>query len=524
MRNPLAIALLLFALALIVLLIAPVIYGYYHTPHDKVFLGITGLYPYEQFYYLSIGASQALDGSLLFADRFGRIPNEEALLNPIANFIALVVKLTGVSLPVAFHIHRICSSLLAILSLYFLSKQFIKERTGQFLSVVVYSLVAGFDGWSSYLPLVGMDPFDNSVPEANVFIGMSGEYYLPLANALFIFSLTLAYRYLFQNEKTLIWCGVSLFTLGAVYIYGLVPAVVIISVIALAKGVHEKLCRRYMLFLIYLALFCLPVVLYYVWLLLRFEGIDEGGWYAFPPFTALMASFGFGFGIALLGIFVKSRKHLTSEFFLMAWVFITVILLVLPQNMLSIQYQMLIGLGAPLAISLTNTLISIADRFRHSKVVLICIGLLFIGIGSKTNLAFYTHQFKEIRQNKLPYYIDQSAYTALQWCAGHVPQNEPVIVSRRMALLYAYSTGGCVYWGPEDINYQISEDKVVKRALDLLQRNQPVEALSVFCATNAKYLFLDDTLGKEKKALFRQSLASVASVVYENNSVTIFRF
>jgi hypothetical protein len=508
------------AIALIAVLAMPVVYGYMHTPPNKVFLGIGGLYPTEQFYYLSVGASQVYSNSFLFAERYGRIADENVFLNPIANVLRLFASLTNWPLTIVFNLFILCSSVLLNIAFLQLAKQFIANNWVRFWALVFYCIVAGLGGIANFLKLP-FDPFDDSVPEANVFMAMSGEYYLPLANALFILSLTYVYRLFIKEEKTLWRCGLSLFALGTVYIYGLILAVTIttcIGVWAIYKKPSKWMALKN---LIALALFCAPVVAYYMWLLLHLPGIDDEGWYNFPPFSSLLFTFAFGLFLTAMGFATKPIKLLRGESFLYLWILVTILLVSIPQNFLPIQYQLLIGLGAPLAILSVNTLARVLNILTVGDAVFNLLMLGVVLVCSTTSLLFYSERFSELNKGDLPYYIDKDLHEAILWCKNNIPQNQPVMVSRKLAFIYSGYTGGRVYCGIAPIHEKTKEDKNIDYGMQLIETGKADKALNYFRKLNIHYIFFDETLNNMGRIQKIKALEPFAHVLFTNRHVTV---
>jgi hypothetical protein len=496
-----------FILSLLIILLAPVFYGYYNAPPGKVFLGITGLNPVEQFYYLSVGPSQALKGEILFADKYARITPEQVIINPIANIIGLISLGFHVSLPVAFNIFRILSAIFLVTSFYYLAKQFIQHPFIQFIAVLIYCFSSGFDYHFHLFGISGIDSVDDSIVETNMFISMSGEYFLPLANALFIMVLANCYRVFFHQENKVWLCGVYLFLLGIVYIYALVSVVVILSVAALLKGLLEKRVVPTIITLLKLSLFCLPVAIYYTWLLSHFPAMDDDGWYSFPPFQVLFSTFGFGFVFALVGFFVKKKNVLKSEWYLLLWIGLTLTLIYIPQTILPIQIQLLIGLGAPLAIlfatslqALYNSLINKYPAIKlkpHAGRYAAIFALIIILISSGTNLNFYTRQFKDLNKHILPMYISSDIYKAMIWSSANISEKKTVLISRKLGFIFSSVTACTVYCGIGGDKEITPEQRNTELIMDYLKKSKIKEGRELLLATKADYIFLDKTLDKD---------------------------
>lgn len=520
-----------FLCAFVLLLALPVIYGHLQSTPDNTFLGFTGLYPNEQHYYMSVGPSQALKGHILFADKYSRVPYRDFFLNPIANIIGVISLSLKIPLPLAFNIFRIIASIFLIYSIYLLSQQFTKNKKTQFFSVIIFCFSAGFNYYFNVVSFPGIDAIDDSIPEVNAFIAMSGEYYLPLANALFILSLTYAYRIFHKNEDKTWACGISLLLLGAIYIYGLVSAVAIIGFWGIINGFKDKEIVPPIKIFIKLALFCLPIVAYYFWLIIQFPSIDESGWYPPPSFGVTLCSFGFSIMFTLLGILLKGKDWNKNEFFLLLWISLTLCFIYLPQKLLAIQIQLFIGIGAPLAVLFASSLEAIQSTIiRVSKLgatsalrVITAIATTAIVIfSSATNINFYANQFSALRAHKFPFYMDRPLYKSMDWISQHISENKTIIVSRKLGFILSSVTACNVYCGVGSDTEITNEQKNTDTLLVYIRDKKQNQIQRKLKEINADYLFLDKSLAKDEFETMRLTLSINYNQVFENQAVSLF--
>jgi hypothetical protein len=517
-------------LVLTLLVSAPFFYGYKEaTAHEK-FLGMTALYPTGQFYYMSVGPSQALKGEVLFSDKYERIAREQVILNPLANLIGGIALVFKVSLPIAFYIYRVLANIFLVLAMLYLARQFTPDLMIMLTAATIYCFIGGFDFYFNLFK-VGIDAVEDSMPEANMFIAMSGDYYLPLANGLFIIVMALAYQIFFKSQKRILLCGIFLTLLGAVYIYGMVSAVVILTVAGLYSGAKQKRIRETFVSLIKLALFCIPIVAYYLWLMLHFSSITEDGWYNFPSILAVISTFGFGFLFSILGLIIKKRNKTESEFFLILWILLTLFLLFLPQSILPIQIQMMIGLGAPLAILSAGTLDIISARiisvFSNKKslylsVVQFSLIVPVIVLSAATNIKFYSDQYTKIDKKAFPYYLNRDVYDAMDWSSKNISDKKLVIISRELGFIYSSITACNVYCGVAGDNEVTKEEKRTKQVLDFIKKENIEEAKKALKGLDADYLFLDKTLACQDYEYDKGVLEKNYKECYSNSEVSIF--
>ena len=483
----------------------------------------------DQFYYLSVGPSQSLRGEVLFADKYGRISDEQVLINPIANVIGTIAIVFHLPLTVSFNIFTILSSLALAFCFLFFVKQFTDNVFIQYTALTIYCFSGGFDFYFKLFRWCGIDALDDSMPEANMFMAMVGEYYLPLANALFILVLTKLYRILFKGDLQIWVCGMLLFALGAVYIYGLVSAVLIISIIVIIEGLRNGDLKSNIIILTKLAMWCLPIALYYTWVLVHFPSIKDSGWYSFPPFPALLSTFGFAFCFLVIGLFIKQYKIIKKELFLMMWIVIVVVLIYMPQHVLPVQIQWLIGLGAPLAVLFATSIEAIFNKtasviknpkhvisFKHIVIIFLIICC------SMTNIKFYIRQFEILSTRTFPYYLHTELYDGIQWSTQRISPKKKVLLSHKMGAIFSSFTGCAVYCnvGPE------TETTIVQKNTDLLlsyfKANQIDSANDLLNKETIDYIFLDQTLGGVNFSKLRLVMKKNYKECYANHEVSIF--
>ncbi len=508
----------------------PVISGYLNSSPGKKFLGVPGLYVDDTYYYLALGPAQAVKGKILFKDLLGRVGDEDIFINPIGNMIGLISLVTGASVSASFNIFRIITSLFLVLCFAFLARQFISNAFTRAVAILVFAFGAGFDFIFRLLHISVIDSVDDSIPEANMFIAMSGEYYIPLANALFILALVFAYQTFFKKQPKVIHTGITLLALGAVYVYGMIAASIIVAVIVLynawLKNEAVESFRKGGL----IALFCIPIVAYYLWLIYKIpEDNLNDDWIIFP-FLGYAFSFGFIFLFAVIRI-ITHLKYLNSsgEVFLSLWMISTFILVSIPIEILPFQLQMIIGAGAPLSIlgclAIEDTWVRIKNRISRKSasnaLKYIALGIFLIVISS-TNIRFYIQQFIDLKKTSFPHYIDTDVSEAIDWCKKYIHEDKQVLVSRHMAKLFTGFSGCSVYYGIAPNEVITPQQKFIDNVFAEIETGDAGKMRSAFKAQNISYIFLDKTLipGNYEDAI--EFLNKNFKVLFKNNSAVIY--
>ncbi len=514
-------------LFMIIILSVPVIYGYSITPSGIKFLGITGQVVEDTYAYLALGPAQAIKGHWLFKDPFGRTGDNHIFINPIGNIIGITGMITNSSLSVSFNIFRILSSVVLILCFFSLAKQFIKTPFTLYLSLFIYAFGAGF-GYLSNAMGISLKVFNNvdfigdAMPEANMFISMCGEYYLPLANALFVLVLSFAYQIFFQEQPKTVKAGLGMFALGFIYIYGMIAAMAIIAVCAMLTAFINKSWLLVIKKMMLVFLFCVPAIVYYLWLLTRIpqEHLDAD-WFPSPSVFNYFMTFGLVLILAIFRI-VSHHTHMirSGEFFLAVWILSTFILVYLP---VPFQLQMIIGIGAPLGILSSLMIEDIWKKMKEkiqktsvyktlgysglvSLLILIC----------SSNIHFYINQFTRLQERSSLHYISDGIAEAFEWSKSNIPEDEAVLVPRSLTAAYAAFSGCSAYGGPD---YELApHQQLIYNLLAELDSVGPETLKTGFSERKISYLFLSEPSENELQTLNR-----LFKTVYKNDNAAIYK-
>jgi len=515
--------LLLILVTISLLVIIPIWKGYKIADENYVFSGVTGLYTQETFYYLALGPAQMVKGKLLGQDKFGRAPEKDLFLNPIGNIIAAFSNLFNINTRDAFTLFRLLAVIFLCLSFYLLSGIFIKDPFYRAFSLFLYITSAGVGSWWKW---GGIYSWANTAPEMNIFISIIGEYYLPISNGLLILFIACCIRLFYFNMRGPYeyLTGIILLILGAVYVYGMLIAVLISSVIALICCFHKKISITGAIkYLLIFFLFTTPVIIYYVWLfsILDLSARTEG-WFLGPGLSEVVLTFFWTILPAFIFLFLKGKAVLKDISLLLTGWAITIILLTrLHPPLIPFQIQAFIGLGAPLAILSTLLFQSVVTSWRN-KIYKTLVISSFILVSCNTNFLFYKDLLDKINQKHFPEFISSGDWQSMQWINKNIPMQARFLVSPKKARVLTGLTACNVIYsiGPEGI--VTSEMKIMKNIGSAAEMEQDSIIQTIMTNERVTHIFLDKDLtdeyfGKEGADYLKKEYPTL----YKSDAVTI---
>jgi hypothetical protein len=506
---------------------APNIKGHLMSDEEHQFSYTAALYPQEAFYYMAVGPAQSGRGKVIVRDRFMRAPDRDFFFNPIGNIIGFFSKLFQITIPQAFLLFRMLAAVVLLLAFYFFSGLFFQSIALRIMSTALYIFGSGLGVQNIGIHIDGVDA---SIPEMNMFISIIGEYYIPLANALFLLAFWSFYRLLQGfNDKPII-LGFLLCSLGAIYIYGLLIAFYLMASVIAWLFFKERALPILLIKKIAVAsIFALPIISYYAWLYLIFNNAaKEDGWFPGPDIFSAIAAYGHAFLPSVVGFLIFRKKWLSIEGIpiLIIWVIAILAITRINPPYFPFQVQAYIGLGAPLSILAVRFYHDIVYCLKlHSRKMLLAIcGVLIEVIAAGTNSAFYFDYLKMLDRRTYPVFIPRNEYVAAEWINEQINMDARFIVEASRARVLAGLTGVNVFFnvyegnGPEAIPIQAfieewSTDIDVVSAEDLTKQMKEFGATHLFIESEFQAKFLN----QEKL----QKLLSTFNVLYAENDVYV---
>lgn len=444
--------LLAFAFILLLAIAYPMWLGHGLSNRNTVFTGAVGLYPNDAFYYLALGPAEMTDEQKLFGeDKFIRAKGD-LFINPIGNLIAFIADALAISNVEAFLIFRLLAAVLLLLSFYTLTTLFLKTWLARILATALYLFGAGYSGCINSLGC----SWTLSAPEMNMFVAMIGEYYIPLANALFVGCAYVLIRFLQSSQRFLIpVLALLAFLLAAVYIYGIL-VFLLLSAFLTAYHYWKNKSTDTIIVFITAVLGALPIIVYYTWLFLFHmdDAARNEGWIQGPMLSETFLTYlWFLLPILLLlpFLYCQSRKTGWTKLVpLLIWLIFTIILTLIPPPFLPFQVQAHIGITAPMSVLLFMTLeqkLLFQGRLTTKKFVAIAFSVLLLATAIWPNITFYKTILHNLYERSLPEFVEKDAFKVMKWVTKNVGQDAIVVTHDNRARMFAGITGCKVFYG-----------------------------------------------------------------------------
>jgi hypothetical protein len=217
----------------------PYIVAGLRTPDGHVFTGVLGAYD-DTFTYFA-WMRQSADGHWLMRDPFTSEPQRRELFLPLWSALGLAVGVTGLSIPVVFHIARLASGLVLLVVARAVTRTVMKSQARVRFSLWLYATSAGF-GWLVYLLNNRGNVFggatsgsvDLNVPEAIAFRSVFAQVHFAIGIALVAGAINLFFDALVRQENRLALIAGALVSLLAVVHPYMVVAVCAVALAAAA--------------------------------------------------------------------------------------------------------------------------------------------------------------------------------------------------------------------------------------------------------------------------------------------------
>lgn len=439
------------AVFLMVAISYPIWLGNNLSNETSVFTGVVGLYADDTFYYLALGPAEMADEQkLLGEDKFIRTDGN-LLINPIGNFIVFIAKLFNTSATNAFLLFRMIAAILLALSFFKLSTLFIESTTARLFGLVFFLFGSGYDGCVDGLGC----SWSLTAPEMNMFVSMVGEYYIPLANAIYIFYMAFLIQFLRTTNRSvcLVLSGL-MFLLGAVYIYGLLVAV-FITFFLIGFQITQSGARPPALGMLSAFTGAAPVIAYYAWLFIFHmdDAARSDGWVAGPRITETFFTYVWVFIPALVFVLRSLfSARLKNDGFapLIIWSVTGFLLTLIPPPFLPFQVQAHIGISAPLVIMTTKLMVD-NKRFQNaslsfSTLSIRAVTVILLVLSILPNLRFYDQTLNRLQQVDYPEFVEKDAMNVMEWAAQNIPQESVVVVQENRARMFAGLVGSRVFF------------------------------------------------------------------------------
>ncbi len=527
------------SLAMILITLALLLYGWAVTPPGKIFTGTHFTAPNDWFVYYSY-IEQVRQGNFLFENLFAFEPGI-ATLNIFWLLVGLVAKIFNLSNIFVFNLIRV----ILIPIFYFLAYLFIAYLFADAGKRKITLLVLSF---ASGLGILLLDriikypfnfangqfnwPLDLWVPEVNTFLTLyySPHFILSLILILLIFFLTVLFA---ENQRFIysLGTGVSALVLFAFHPFHVLTIFGVISVyftwlILKARTRFWPLVRHYLILL----LFSLPPIVYYLYLLKTDWLIQQKALQNLcftPPLWITLFSYGLLLVLAVSGgyFLIKEKKLDNKLLFVLIWASVQFLLIYFPVNY---QRRLTAGLHFPLVILTVIAIFGLYDLLNQQKnrwtkflfkqrYTLLTILIFFLIISNLFQLAadffIYTNQ-REFA------YLDQEVVSAANWLKS-IDEDKIIFNSANNVInvIPAYA-GRKVYvgHGVETPNFKQKQQEVNW----FFQTNRPAEVERNFLAKrNISYIFYSES--EKKLGDYNPAEKAYLKEVYSNPKVKIYQ-
>jgi hypothetical protein len=523
-------------LAINVIVFLPMIFGYFMTPSDSIFLfrrDSLGLdYP---VYFSQI--DQAKQGVYFFKDLFTQESQAVGLLNPFWSLVGILATVFSVSSFVALHLASFLLIPVFLVSSYYLISYFLEEKVKRKICFVFFIFASGFGGWPLIFGNFFMLP-TVTTPESFSLTTLSGSPHFIASSTLliliFLFSL-----YAFEKHKIIYsisagFCALALFSFHPYHLYTVVFVFLafLITEFLIDKKIYFEHIRHYIIVM----LFSMPPIIYYLWAFInipvRHETFSQNItltpalWIVLIDYSAFIILAIFG----LISIF-KNRKIDKKIIFLIVWCIVQFFLIYLPVNT---QRRLFEGLNIPLIILGTYGLFFLNDWLKNNSklqslhVFYRAVSILFlILIFCTSNAFFFFYDFYFFKDSSnhvfngfVLAYLPKDDENALLWIKENTPLQSVVLSWGTDGNIIPVIDSRPVYQGftPETTE-AMAKGKIMQ---DFFKRYNSQERKDFLETNKINYLFW----GSEEKKIaknFNPDKESFLQKVYSNSTAAVYK-
>jgi hypothetical protein len=441
-------------------------------------------------------------------------------------FLGHVARLTGLSLPVTFHLTRLIGTGFMLWSLYHFLDATIGYTGKTGLAFALAALGSGL-GWLVFL----FGPFTSDfwVAEAYPFLSAFATPHFTLGIALLLFMLSPQTAEYERNKGIWsrgIWVGLAGLGLAVISPFGVAIAMIISGITLAWDGLlvwrHSRqtphLAERHLKWvgdaglqsglrrLLWVVVLGSPLLLYDLWVV----KVDPllAGWNAqnltpSPPLWDVIISLSPALLLAAPGAWVAFRHNTPGERRLLVWLISGLALLYLP---FGLQRRFMMGLFIPVVGLAIVGLQILQEKRRLLPLVVFILSL-------PTTLLILLAAQHGIQTQDAQLYLTRDEMQAFTWLSANTPPDSLVLAAPETGLFIPAFTGRRVLYGHpfETVNAQAEQAELTRV---FQSGGQPAQFLQQH---KVNYLFW----GPRERQTGDLSTAGL-KVVYQNGGVTIF--
>lgn len=417
----------------------PFAYGILATPEGMTYSGMHNSNSGDHGIYFS-QMEQAASGKLLFYNLYTSESHDPIIFNPVWLVLGLLSRLTGISVPIMFHLCRLLLIPFFAFTAWKFASLLFAERRARTIS---FALIMFAGGWWGYAAATDASPYHAMLFSPHLILSSSALLWV------FMLFLQAMRKGLHSNA---IAAGVVACLLILFHPYQ-ASTIALVLVLFGLWGVFSRKASlvRVVSAVGWVGLLSFPAVAYYVWL---FRSLPFGRVWLFQSDSLnlmdnpLRLLFSFlpivcfaGFGSVLLW----KSKHPYARF-LITWLVIPIVFMPLP---VFFRMRMSGGWLIPLACAAGVALSWAWERTKKLMPVYvrvgaaICVGVLFFwanGVMTVVSLSVFVERLPQV-------YLPNDQVALNVWIRTHVQEREPILASWRISNLLPGLTGRTVYMG-----------------------------------------------------------------------------
>lgn len=423
---------------MILLITLPYLFAAYSSNEEVVFGGFL-FNPIDGYSYLA-KMRQGQAGSWAFRLAYTPEPGDGAPVFLFYLGLGHLVRISGISLPLIFHLARVIGAVGMLWALAVFWGQVFPEPDLRWLAFLISALGSG-TGWLGLL--FGVFPVDFWVAEAYPFLSAYSSPH-------FVWGLGLMLMLLAPDLLSNLWLnGILTIALGIIQPFGLVVVLAVRGLDELFKFIRRGPRKFRDLFRSTSVIQAVVIgaagtaVLFWQYLIIQKDPVLRA-WQAqnltpTPPFWELML--GLTPWLLLTPLIWLSDRSDRCHRLLWTWLAAALILAVIPWNL---QRRALTGILVPAAGLAAAALLWIKDRlnWKLGPVVVITLGLML-----PTNLVILLSGFNAAANQDPQIYLARSDRQAMKWLAQEADDSDLVLANPRMGLYLPASSGVRVWYG-----------------------------------------------------------------------------
>lgn len=502
--------LLVFSIVLILILTSvPYYLAARRGGEDYVFAGFL-MNPLDGNTYLA-KMYQGYQGNWKYTLPYTAVKGEGAYLFEFYLFLGHLARLFDLPLIIVFHLARLLCTVIMLISIFRFIKLSVPDAQARSPAFILAAFGSGL-GWVALI--AGRVTSDFWVAEAYPFLSAYTNPHFPLGIALTLMLITPIANW---RKDVLLREAMTPFltlALAIVYPFGVVLVLILVGMMAFWEKyliTQRALPQVYHWRLIISAVFGLPMLMYYLWVIYSdpiFSAWNAQNLTPSPGIVDFIISFSPLIILALPTVFVLSKQKLENNRVVVFWLVVGIALLYLPW---SLQRRFIYGLYIPIAV------VAVMGIYRlvSDRNSLRWVGTVFIVLSLPTNIVVLFSAGPGIFSRNTTIFVRQDEEQAFQWLSKNTPEDAVIIAAPETGLFIPARAGRRVIYGhPFET---IDADKKRESLIRFFQGIPTTGGITPLL--QGDYLIY----GPREKELGDGDLPAGLEPVYENGSTRIYQ-